>query len=44
MEENYNPSEIELTAQAQWHEQGTFKTQESSDKESLSLYGAIRKK
>ncbi|HIG06879.1 MAG TPA: leucine--tRNA ligase [Methylococcaceae bacterium] len=33
MEENYNPSEIELTAQAQWHEQGTFKTQESSDKE-----------
>ena len=33
MEENYSPTEIELTVQAQWHEQGTFKTQESSDKE-----------
>jgi len=41
MEENYNPTEIELTAQAQWHEQGTFKTQESPDKENyycLSMF------
>ncbi|MDP7537067.1 MAG: leucine--tRNA ligase [Methylococcales bacterium] len=41
MEENYNPTEIELTAQEQWHEQGTFKTQESPDKENyycLSMF------